>query len=79
MLIFFIGLSTLFFTKTLHAEEMVKSSVFDVMSYTEILNLTIETEVDSLSENRRSAAEYPSILSFEDEHGQTWPHMTQQL
>jgi len=69
LLVLSIGFTMLFLTKTLHAAAIGQPSIFDVMSYTEILNLTIETQVDSLSENRRSATKYPSILSFEDKNG----------
>lgn len=71
LLVLFAGVNMLFLSTTIHAQKTGKTSLFDVMSYTEILNLTIETEVDSLIENRRSAAEYPSILSFEDKDEQT--------
>lgn len=70
LLILFIGFNVLFLAQTLHAQEVGKPSIFDAMSYTEMLNLTIETEVDSLIENRRSSAEYPSVLSFENQDGQ---------
>lgn len=64
------GFIWLFLTNTLTAQEVIQPSIFEVMNYTEMLDLTIETEVDSLSENRRSAAEYPSSLSFEGKNGQ---------
>lgn len=71
LLVLFTGVNMLFFSTTIHAQEIGKRSLFDIMSYTEMLNLTIETEVDSLIENRRSAAEYPSIIRFEDQDKQT--------
>lgn len=71
ILVLFIGFSLSFLAATICAQEIAEPSIFDVMGHTEILNLTIETEVDSLIEHRRSAAKYQSILSFEDKDGQT--------
>jgi len=50
-------------------------SIFDVMSYQEVLDITIEIDLDSVRANRRNAREFETILSFQDETGawQAWP------
>lgn len=45
-------------------------SIFDVMSHTEVLDLTIETNWRAFDSNRRNATEYPATIHFKDQYGQ---------
>ncbi len=44
-------------------------SIFDVMSHTEVLDLTIETNWRAFDENRRSKTDYPATIHFKDQYG----------
>ncbi len=48
-----------------------KPSIFDLMSHTEVLDLTIETNWRAFDANRRKGIEYPGTIHFKDEHGQS--------
>ena len=45
-------------------------SIFDVMSHTEVLDLTIETNWRDFDGNRRKPIDYPATLHFKDQYGQ---------
>ena len=69
-LLVFIGLAMLFSTNLLTAQDSTQVSIFDEMSYAEVLDLTIKTEVDSLINFRRSERAYPSSVSFVNQDGE---------
>lgn len=45
-------------------------SIFDLMSHTEVLDLTIETNWRAFDSNRRNGTEYPATIHFKDQYGQ---------
>lgn len=51
-----------------------KQSIFDLMHYEEVLNLTLETDLTALKTNRRDESSHPATISFEDASGkeQKW-------
>lgn len=48
----------------------ITPSIFDAMSYTEVLDLTIETNWRAFNTNRRNDTDYPAKLRFKDQHGE---------
>ncbi|MFK7982893.1 MAG: hypothetical protein AB8G86_23130 [Saprospiraceae bacterium] len=44
-------------------------SIFEVMSHTEVLDLTIETNWRAFDDNRRSKTDYPAKIHFKDQFG----------
>lgn len=60
--LFFVSNSTLSIANT-------KPSIFDFMSHTEVLDLTIETNWRAFDDNRRSGTEYPTTIHFKDQYG----------
>lgn len=63
-LIFICHLSANIFAQT-------KESIFDLMSHTELLEITLEADLDSLKNSRRSTAKQKARLAFKDEN-QEW-------
>jgi len=61
---------TLFVSTVTQANANTNSSIFDLMSHTEVLDLTIETNWRAFDGNRRSATEYPATIHFKDQYGQ---------
>lgn len=51
-----------------------RASIFDIMNYSEVLEMTLETNISTLKDNRRSEDKQKGILRFEDANGQkqTW-------
>ena len=50
------------------------SSIFDALSYKEVVDITIEGDISFLIENRRDQEDHEAIMSFEDKDGnlQEW-------
>jgi len=53
------------------AKANTNPSIFDLMSHTEMLDLTINTNWRAFDSNRRNPTEYPATLNFKDQHGQS--------
>ena len=68
-LVFFLLVLTLLVSNiTLHANTD-KSSIFDLMCHTKVLDLTIETNWRAFDTSRRDAKEYPATIHFKDKDG----------
>lgn len=69
-----ICLALIFHHKSLATEMDTSRSIFDVMNYQEVVDITIETDLDSIRARRRSKEELKTILSFQDAQGnlQRW-------
>jgi len=46
-------------------------SMFNLMSHTEVLDLTIETNWEAFDSDRRKGTEYPAAIHFKDQYGQS--------
>lgn len=69
------GLLPIFFLASGYAGDIDEPrSIFDLMHYQEVLDITIETDLDSFIVNRRSDEDIETVLSFLDEDGnrQEW-------
>ncbi len=69
-LVFVLLVLTLFVSSITQSIANTNSSIFDLMSHTEVLDLTIETNWRAFDSNRRSPTEYPATLHFKDQYGQ---------
>ena len=51
-----------------------QSTIFDVLSYAEVVKVDLSYDMTAVNENRRDNKDYPGTLSFRDEHGyqQDW-------
>lgn len=69
------GIASLLSVPASAGDPDVSKSIFDVMNYQEVLDITIEVDLDSIRAGRRSDQEFETILSFQDEDGawQAWP------
>jgi hypothetical protein len=52
----------------------ITKSIFDLMSYQEVLDMTIETDLDSIRAKRRTMKDLETVISFRDAQGnlQRW-------
>lgn len=57
---------------TASSENTAPESLLDLMSYQEILEVNLETDLIQLMENRRSKEEVKGDLSFTDNNGRLW-------
>ncbi len=69
-IVFILLVLTLFVSNITQSAANTNSSIFDLMSHAEVLDLTIETNWRAFDGNRRSATEYPATLYFKDQYGQ---------
>lgn len=58
----------------LHAGNISEKSIFDLLTYREVVDLTLEADFATLRQNKMKDYSYPSRLSFEDAKGekQNW-------
>ncbi len=64
---FLMTISSFAFANETNAPE----SIFDQMNYQQVLDMTLEVDVKSLTENRRSKEDYTATMSFVDATGTT--------
>jgi len=69
-LVFVLLVLPLFVSNITQSIANTNSSIFDLMSHTEVLDLTIETNWRAFDGNRRSSTEYPATIHFKDQYGQ---------
>lgn len=69
-LVFVLLTLTLLVSNITHSIANNNSSIFDLMSHTEVLDLTIETNWRAFDSSRREGIEYPATLHFKDQYGQ---------
>lgn len=67
-------ISTVFLTVLALTSTTAQKSILDVMSYKEVLSVTIEADFAALDSARRTAEKHKAVLTFEDETGteQQW-------
>ena len=63
-LLFSIIVFLLSFSSSLKADNA--PSIFDIMQHSEVLDLTITTNLNAIKDNRRSAVEYTATIQFKD-------------
>ncbi len=66
--------TVLFAASTQNNNPEPQKSIFDVLNYQEVMEITLEFEVDKMLSNRRSEDEFAGTMTFEDQTGekQTW-------
>lgn len=69
-LVSFLLVLTLLVNNVTSSKASTTTSVFDLMCYKEVLDLTIETNWRAFDTSRRDATEYPAKLHFKDQDGQ---------
>lgn len=62
---------TLLVSTITHSVANTSPSIFDVMSHTEVLDLTIKTHWRAFDSNRRNGTAYPATINFEDQFGKS--------
>ena len=63
------GLGVVLCSVTFATDSITNSSIFDLMSYNEVISISLEGDIKHLKENKRSKKEVKAILSFTDESG----------
>ncbi|MDX1942207.1 MAG: hypothetical protein SFU99_16705, partial [Saprospiraceae bacterium] len=66
--------SVLLFSRFSFAQSKMEKSIFEHLTFEEILKVEIETDIDSLLNTKRTEEEIPATFSYKDENGKkrTW-------